>query len=247
MPVLGAHVRGAPALNLYATAGRGFETPTFNELAYRPSGRTGLNFASARPRAQREAGVKTRSDGGDVDVALFETRTSDEIAVASNAGGRSTFRNVGRAAARARDGAVRRLRENLRAQVAYTCLDARYRDTFLTCAGRPCPAPNLPIPAGNRIPGSRATRSTRARLGPPLGWRGGVEARALSKVWSTTRTPRAAGFATVNASAGYVARSAASTLTGFVRVDNLFDRRYAGSVIVNEGNGRYFEPAPTRN
>jgi iron complex outermembrane recepter protein len=30
-------------------------------------------------------------------------------------------------------------------------------------------------------------------------------------------------------------------------VDNLFDRRYAGSVIVNEGNARYFEPAPGRN
>jgi len=30
-------------------------------------------------------------------------------------------------------------------------------------------------------------------------------------------------------------------------VDNLLDRRYAGSVIVNEGNARYFEPAPGRN
>lgn len=33
----------------------------------------------------------------------------------------------------------------------------------------------------------------------------------------------------------------------FSRVDNVFDRRYVGSVIVNEGNGRYFEPAPGRN
>lgn len=31
------------------------------------------------------------------------------------------------------------------------------------------------------------------------------------------------------------------------RVDNLFDRRYAGSVIANERNGRYFEPAAGRN
>jgi iron complex outermembrane recepter protein len=29
-------------------------------------------------------------------------------------------------------------------------------------------------------------------------------------------------------------------------VDNLADRNYVGSVIVNEGNGRYFEPAPGR-
>jgi iron complex outermembrane receptor protein len=35
-------------------------------------------------------------------------------------------------------------------------------------------------------------------------------------------------------------------LSAFVRGENLLDRRYAGSVIVNEGNGRYFEPAPGR-
>ena len=32
----------------------------------------------------------------------------------------------------------------------------------------------------------------------------------------------------------------------FARMDNLFDRRYVGSVIVNEGNSRFFEPAPGR-
>lgn len=31
-----------------------------------------------------------------------------------------------------------------------------------------------------------------------------------------------------------------------MRVDNLFDKRYVGSVIVNEGNSRFFEPAPGR-
>jgi len=30
------------------------------------------------------------------------------------------------------------------------------------------------------------------------------------------------------------------------RVDNLTDHRYIGSVIVNDGNGRYYEPAPGR-
>ena len=36
------------------------------------------------------------------------------------------------------------------------------------------------------------------------------------------------------------------TLTGFARVDNFTDKRFIGSVIVNEGNNRYFEPAPGR-
>jgi outer membrane receptor protein involved in Fe transport len=33
----------------------------------------------------------------------------------------------------------------------------------------------------------------------------------------------------------------------FLRVDNLFDREYVSSVIVNEGNGRYFEPGAGRS
>ena len=31
------------------------------------------------------------------------------------------------------------------------------------------------------------------------------------------------------------------------RIDNITDRRYAGSVIVNEGNARYFETAASRS
>ncbi|MFL6694136.1 MAG: TonB-dependent receptor family protein, partial [Ramlibacter sp.] len=42
-PVLGIVVHATDGLNLYASAGRGFETPTFNEISYRPSG-PGLNF-----------------------------------------------------------------------------------------------------------------------------------------------------------------------------------------------------------
>ena len=36
-------------------------------------------------------------------------------------------------------------------------------------------------------------------------------------------------------------------LHAFARVDNLFDRNYVGSVIVNDGNGRYYESAQGRN
>jgi len=32
----------------------------------------------------------------------------------------------------------------------------------------------------------------------------------------------------------------------YLRLNNIFDHSYVGSVIVNESNGRYYEPAPTR-
>jgi iron complex outermembrane receptor protein len=33
----------------------------------------------------------------------------------------------------------------------------------------------------------------------------------------------------------------------FARIDNLLDRRYAGSVIVAQAQGRFLEPAPGRS
>jgi iron complex outermembrane receptor protein len=36
------------------------------------------------------------------------------------------------------------------------------------------------------------------------------------------------------------------SLTEYASVDNLADRRYVGSVIVNKTNSRFFEPAPGR-
>ena len=56
----------------------------------------------------------------------------------------------------------------------------------------------------------------------------------------------APAYAVLGAYAGYLLRQGPWELNAFVRGENLLDRRYAGSVIVNEGNGRYFEPAPGR-
>jgi iron complex outermembrane receptor protein len=47
--------------------------------------------------------------------------------------------------------------------------------------------------------------------------------------------------------AGYAVAINRWSVATAARVDNVFNRRYAGSVIVNEGNGRYYEPAPGRN
>ena len=112
----------------------------------------------------------------------------------------------------------------------------------------PCTTPTLTIPAGNRIPGIAATRSTprspgrRRRAGAA-----GSRRRALSKVWvNDANTDAAAGYATFAGYVGYLARIGAFELSGFGRIDNLFDRGYVGSVIVGEGNARFFEPAPGR-
>jgi iron complex outermembrane receptor protein len=251
LPVLGLLFAVTDDVHLYATAGKGFETPTLNELAYRPNGQTGLNFGLQAARSNSlEAGVKTRVAGiGDLNAAVFQTRTSNEIVTLTNSGGRSTYQNAG---ATRRTGVElswsQRWFENLRAQAAYTWLDAIYKDGFTTCTSAPCTTPNVAVGSGNRIPGLAANAFYGSLAWtPPQGWRGGVEARAVSKVYvNDTNSDQAPGYVIASLNGGYAAQIANWTLAGFARLDNLFDRKYAGSVIVNEGNGRYFEPAPGR-
>ena len=239
LPVVGVLYALSPELHLYATAGQGFETPTLNELAYRPGGATGLNFnlQSARSKSV-EAGVKARVAGlGEFTAAVFETRTHNEIVTQTNTGGRATFQNAGATRRTGIElGGSAALAENLRAQAAVTWLDARYSEGFGT------------VPADNKIPGI-AAQSLFAGLSwaPAQGLRGGIEGRYLSKVYvNDANKDAASGYFIASASLGYGMRLGSWDLNGFARIDNLFDRAYIGSVIVNEGNNRFFEPAPGR-
>ena len=249
LPVVALMFAPNDGLRLYATAGRGFETPTLNELSYRPNGATGLNFGLNAARSNNfEVGAKVRDAAlGELTTALFETRTENEIVTLSSSGGRATYQNAGATRRRGVElGWSQRWLENLRAQVAATWLDARYSDGF--CPVAPCAAPGTAVPAGNKLPGIART-SWFASLGwlPPSGWRASIETRAASRVMvNDANNDAAPGYAIVNASVGYSLRVGAWELASFVRGDNLFDRHYAGSVIVNEANQRYFEPAPGR-
>ncbi|MBQ3302608.1 MAG: TonB-dependent receptor, partial [Eggerthellaceae bacterium] len=55
------------------------------------------------------------------------------------------------------------------------------------------------------------------------------------------------GYATFNLGAGYAFEMRDAKISTCIRLDNLLDKNYAGSVIVNESNGRYYEPAPGRS
>src|SRR5205085_7344574 len=251
-PVLGASQRLGRAWTAYASVGRGFETPTFDELGYRSDGNAGLNF-DLRPARTRssEAGLRAEwAHGAQLDFSVFRADTRDELAVASNSGGRSTYSNVGRAR---RQGielyATLPLAAHWRATLAGTWLDASYRDAFLACAGSPCPFPTVPVEAGARVPGV------------PRNWYSLGAAYQGEGHWSARLGLRHAGAVGVDSARdlqapGYTLLDAEATLRlpflragsrAFLRVDNLLDRDSIGSVIVNEANGRYFEPSPRRS
>ncbi|RYZ12203.1 MAG: TonB-dependent receptor [Comamonadaceae bacterium] len=247
LPVGSLRYAASDALSLYATAGRGFETPTLNELSYRSDGRAGLNFG-LRPATNDsvEIGAKARLAGGLLTAAAFRTGTRDEIVTATNFDGRATFQNAGRTRREGFElGWQHETVGHWRTQLAYTWIDARYRDGF--CAV-PC-ASGAAVPEGHRIPGI-APQALFASFGyaPSEGFRAGVEVRARSDIRANDLgTAGAPGHAVLALQAAYALRWSRWTLDAFARIDNLLDRREIGSVIVNEGNGRYFEPAPGRN
>jgi len=226
--------------NVYAAAGRGFETPTINELSYRADGKTGLNFA-LKPSTNDtvEIGSKTRIGNGLLTAALFRTDTDNEIVTDTSSGGRTTYKNAGKTR---RQGAELSLDQqfagNWRAKLAWTYLDATYRSEV--CDGG-C--------NGNRIPGI-ARNMGFASLGwlPDQGWYAGADVRYMSDIMANDEnSAKAPSYTVTGLNTGYKFSYGNWMMDVFGRVDNLFDRHYVGSVIVNEGNNRYYEPAPGRN
>ena len=252
-PVFGINWRVSPSLHLYAAHGRGFETPTFNELGYRADGGSGLNFdlRAARTRSS-EAGLKfddarhrLRSE-----FAVFRADTDDELTVNTSSGGRTTFRNAGHAR---RTGAELSLDwrpvEDWRLQVALTHIGARFRDGFLACTTIPCTTPNVPVAPDTRIPGVPSNTAYAAlHWGDLQGWHAQLDGQYVAAVpVDNFGDEHADAYAVFGASAGHGFRFGESDCRAFVGIGNLFDRQYVGSVIVNEANRRHFEPAPDRN
>ena len=229
------------AWNVYLSAGRGFETPTINELSYRSDNQSGLNFG-LKPSTNDtvEIGSKTRIGKGLFTAALFQTNTDNEIVVDSSSGGRTSYKNAGKTRRQGMElGLDQQFGESWRLKAAWTWLDATYRTNV--CDDASC--------NGNRIPGI-ARNMGYASFGyqPEQGWYAGSDIRYMSDIMANDEnTAKAPSWTVVGLTTGYKWSYGRMDMDLFGRIDNLFDREYVGSVIVNESNGRYYEPAPGRN
>ena len=251
LPVGALRYSPTPDLSFYVSAGRGFETPTFNEISYRNDGLSGLNFDLAPAvNTNIELGAKARIAGGILTAAVYQSRTRDEIVAADASFGRTTYQNAGRTRRTGLELAwTGRMMEHLQAQLAYGWIDAKYRDDCTTASCTDPASPDKQLRAGNHIPGI-AKQAFYMSLDwlPDEGFRAGVDGRYLSSIpVNDGNTERAPSYFVAGVHAGYVWRNGPVRVGSYARIDNLFDRQYAGSVIVNEGNQRYYEPAPGRN
>ncbi|WP_071081442.1 TonB-dependent receptor PqqU, partial [Klebsiella pneumoniae] len=216
------------AWNVYLSAGRGFETPTINELSYRSDNQSGLNFG-LKPSTNDtvEIGSKTRIGNGLFTAALFQTNTDNEIVVDSSSGGRTSYKNAGKTRRQGMElGLDQQFGESWRLKAAWTWLDATYRTNV--CDDASC--------NGNRIPGI-ARNMGYASFGyqPEQGWYAGSDIRYMSDIMANDEnTAKAPSWTVVGLTTGYKWSYGRMDMDLFGRIDNLFDREYVGSVIVNE-------------
>lgn len=250
-PVAGLTYRVSPDVSTYLAYGRGFETPTLNDLAYRSvSGNPpGLNLGLLPARTNNyEVGVKAMGPRLVLDVAAFYISTRDELAVQQNSDGRAVYQNIGATERRGAElGLNGILSDVFSARLAYTWLRAVVTEPYTTCPVLPCR--QIQVPAGNRLPAVPENSVDAALAWRPMKWglAATLEVVGRARIFANdTNTGAAGGYWIENMHLGFEQRDARWNLSEFARVDNLANRRYVDSVIVNESNGRYFEPEPGR-
>jgi iron complex outermembrane recepter protein len=251
-PVVGLVFKARPWLRLYASYGQGFQTPLGSELAYRADGVGGLNLALRPARSDNsEVGAKVQLNPNlTAEATVFQALTRNEIVVNTNQGGRSTYQNAGRTRRSGAELALGyRFAEQFRVQFAYTYVDATYQDAYVTCSGPPCGTPTVLVDAGRRLPGvPRNNVYANLTWGQDLGWHAGVNGQYVSSVpVNDLNTVFAPAYGLLGLNGGYGMDLRSMRLTTFVRLNNVLNRRYVGSVIVGDGNSRFFEPGPGFN
>jgi iron complex outermembrane recepter protein len=263
-PVGGITFRASSLVNIYGSYGKGFETPTLNDLAYRSvdGSLPGLNLALKPARSDNyETGIKAGDEHWRANLAAFYIKTEDELAVLQNSSGRTVDQNIGETTRRGLElGGDALWAGGFDTRLAYTYIRAVVAQPYFTCIAAPCnplanpsgppPANYLLVRAGSFLP---AVARNALYVGltwryAPLGFATTLEAESRARIYADDRnTAAAAGYWISNVRAGFEQETRHWRFSEFARLDNLADRSYVGSVIVNETNSRFFEPAPGRS
>jgi iron complex outermembrane receptor protein len=254
-PVLGLTYQASDRLNLYANYGKGFESPTLVEVAYSGGGKPAFNTSLAASRSRHyELGLKwAPAAQSRLDFTLYQIEARDEIVVASSTGGSATFKN---APGTRRTGwelsGASQFTPHWRATLAASQIDAKFSQSFTSNGNT--------VQAGKQIPGipqsllfsellwtsqgNSAGASSRTRLGSQAG----LELTRAGRLYANdSNSASAEGYATLNLKVSHAWALGGGTLTAYARIDNLTDKRYVGSVIVNQAASQFYEPAPGRN
>ena len=198
-----------------------------------------------------EAGIKLNEGSVRAELAAFYIRTTDELAVQQNFNGRTVEQNIAETNRRGLELAVdAALSGGFTARLAYTYLRAIVADPYTTCVGTPCQ--HAIVEAGSLPSGRSCGNSLYAGLhvgllptASLLGHAG--DPRPCEDLRRRSQQGVCRGVLGIQRAGRLRSRNETLAIQRIrARLDNFTNRAYVGSVIVNESNSRYFEPAPGR-
>ncbi len=228
-----------PDYRAYVNVATNFETPTFTEFA-NPEGGGGFN-ADLDPQRARSIEVGIRRETGRLawDASVYATRVRDEIAPFEepNVDGRTFYTNAGRTARNGFELAIDwAATEQWTLSSALSLNDFRYRD-FVDQQGE--------RRDGNHLPGL-----PREQLFVEADWRQGPYFFTIDALYTGGRyvndanDERVGGQTTLNLRAGRHWQDGNAHVEAFVAANNLLDADNVDNIRINDGNRRYYEPAP---
>ena len=272
-PMLGTLYKLNDSINLFANVGKSFETPTFAEMSYKLSG-SGLNFDLKPAESdQYELGIKAALTPSTLmNVSIFKINTRNEISLAQQSSGRSVYQNIPTSERKGFEVALdSKITNDIRGYMAYSYIDAKFTSDFNACKPFAVYPPGT-SPQTRCVPGADVTQYNSgdekifsgaeipgtykntfygelAYKYDPFGFSGAIEGKAFSKtnVAFNETYGKAPGYAVAAIRGGFTQNVSNWRVNEFLRVDNIFDKNYIGSVRIADLNGSYYEPAAGRN
>jgi iron complex outermembrane recepter protein len=237
--------RAGDAATLYANVGSSFETPTTTELANRPDTAGGFN-PSLDPQTATTYEVGIRGEAADrltYSLAVYRAAVRGELIAFEepSSPGRSFYRNAGSSSHRGVEvGATMTLAPGYSLAANWTVSDFRY--TRYVVGTQPLDGRRLP-----GIPPQWVDLVFHGRPGAGRAWIDVEMQHASGYPVDDTLSIRTSPWTTLAARAGWRGTVGGVAVAPFLAVNNLLDRRYVSSVVINATRGRYYEPAPGRN
>ena len=254
-PVLGGIYKLTPAVNLYVNAGQAFETPTLVETSFLDAtAGTGPNL-NLKPSTSNnyEAGIKAfLNDNTKLNATVFQVNTKDEIIINNTVSGRTSYQNgkvTKRTGAELSIDAL--LPMNFTAYGSYTMLNATFEEAFSYQNTANNVVTTFNVAKGNTIPGTYKQQAF-AELAwshPAWGFQTALNAVHSSAVHvnDLNTGTQAAGYTVFNLRASLNQQSGSWSTTEYLTLNNLTDKKYIGSIKVNDSNSRFYEPAAPFN
>jgi iron complex outermembrane receptor protein len=250
-PLAGLMLAATPKLSVYTNVGTSFQTPTTTELINAPPApgvpccKGGFNTALDPQHAiSYEAGIKGHPfNGVRYEVAAFVAHVEGELVSyrLPPLEDRDFFRNAGKSRHRGVElGVAIDPAYGPHASASYTYSDFQFIDDGLTGVTN---GKHIPGVAPHHLFGSVGYRGRRI---PTID----IDIEHVSRFFASDGNEAFSAnpaYTTADVRMSWSQRVGQWALSPFIAVNNVTDKRYNGSVVLNATARRYFEPAPGRN